>query len=64
MLKSGESNFFDPPNSGKETAKYLNSEELLSRTNFLSQLGQLGKFEYENNSLLGSGELKKDLEGL
>ncbi|CAD8102529.1 unnamed protein product [Paramecium sonneborni] len=63
MLKSCESNLYDPPNSGKETAKYLNSQELLSRTNFLSQLGQLGKFEYENNSFLGSGDLKKDIEG-
>ncbi|CAK84660.1 unnamed protein product (macronuclear) [Paramecium tetraurelia] len=64
LLKSCESNFFEPPNSGKETVKYLNSGELLSRTNFLSQLGQLGKFEFENNSLLGSGDLKKDIEGL
>ncbi|CAD8169790.1 unnamed protein product [Paramecium octaurelia] len=57
LIKSCESNIFEP-------VKYLNSGELLSRTNFLAQLGQLEKFENENTSLLVSGDLKKEVEGL
>lgn len=36
MLKSCESNVYEPPTSGKVTTKYLNSGDLLSRTNFLA----------------------------
>ncbi|CAK84176.1 unnamed protein product (macronuclear) [Paramecium tetraurelia] len=57
LLKSCESNIFEP-------VKYLNSGELLSRTNFLVQLGQLEKIENENTSLLISGDLKKEVEDL
>ncbi|CAD8191644.1 unnamed protein product [Paramecium pentaurelia] len=62
MLKSCESNVFELPNSVKDTVKYLNSGELLiTKTDFLAQLGN---FENENNALICSGDLKKELEDL
>ncbi|CAD8115208.1 unnamed protein product [Paramecium primaurelia] len=60
--KDNNSNVFELPNSVKETVKYLNSRELLiTKTDFLAQLTN---FENENNALICSGDLKKELEDL